>query len=195
MRFDSRTRKIVQHEEHWPNLQNPWQEWLQYFLTLLEKLTTWGQYSGPWEGKQVVFRSARGQWKMIKWWISKLGGNVVQRQSQQQLMSSVALKGYIHIFILVYHLQHGYDFWTMLSHCCIWMNVGKRHPPRLTVGQFILKLKCTLHRMNMGDKLNIIDDANASLFKICFDKMRGIHREEHWAYNDEPFKASYGMHT
>jgi hypothetical protein len=49
--------------------------------------------------------------------------------------------------------------------------------------------------MNMGDKLNIIDDANASLFKICFDKMRGIHREEHWAYNDEPFKASYGMHT
>jgi hypothetical protein len=37
---------------------------------------------------------------------------------------------------------------------------------QLIVGPSVLKLKCTLHRMNMGDKLNIIDDANASLFKI-----------------------------
>jgi len=33
-----------------------------------------------------------------------------------------------------YHLQHGYDFWTMLSHSCIWMNIGRMHSPRLTVG-------------------------------------------------------------
>jgi len=33
-----------------------------------------------------------------------------------------------------YHLQHGYDFWTILSHSCIWMNIGRMHSPRLTVG-------------------------------------------------------------
>jgi hypothetical protein len=26
------------------------------------------------------------------------------------------------------------------------------HPPRLTVGPFVLKLKGALHRMNMGDE-------------------------------------------
>jgi len=71
---------------------------------------------------------------------------------QQQLMSNAVFEGYFHIFILVYHLQHGYDFWMMLSHSWIWMNVGKMHPPRLTVGPSALKLKCTLHRMNMGDE-------------------------------------------
>jgi len=38
-------------------------------------LTSWdtlGQYGGPREGKQVVFRSAKGQWKMIKWWINEV---------------------------------------------------------------------------------------------------------------------------
>jgi hypothetical protein len=60
MRFDSRTRKIVKQEEHRLNLQNPWQEWHQHFSTLLEKLTTWGQYSGSWVGKQTIFRSAGG---------------------------------------------------------------------------------------------------------------------------------------
>jgi len=60
MRVDSTTRKIVKQQEHRPNLQNPWQEWHQHFLTLLEKLTTWWQYSGPWEGKQWAFRSTGG---------------------------------------------------------------------------------------------------------------------------------------
>jgi len=71
---------------------------------------------------------------------------------QQQLMSNAALKRYFHIFILVYHPQHSYDFWTMLSHSRIWMNVGRLHPLRLTMGPFVLKLKCALHRMNMGDE-------------------------------------------
>jgi hypothetical protein len=53
---------------------------------------------------------------------------------------------------MTYHLQHGYDFWAMLSHCCIWMNVGRMHPLRLTVGPFVLKLKWALHHMNMGDE-------------------------------------------
>jgi hypothetical protein len=39
-----------------------------------------------------------------------IGGNVSQRQSQQQLMGNAALERYFHIFILVYHPQHGYDF-------------------------------------------------------------------------------------
>jgi hypothetical protein len=39
-------------------------------------------------------------------------------------------------------------------------------PSRLTVRPSILKLKGALHYMNMGDKLNIIDDANAFLFMI-----------------------------
>ena len=86
-------------------------------------------------------------------------------------MSSVALKGYLHIFILVYHLQHSYNFWTMLSHSCIWMNVGRIPPPRLTVGPFVLKLKGALHHINMGDKW-IIDNSNAFLFIIWLDELR-----------------------
>jgi hypothetical protein len=40
------------------------------------------------------------------------------------------------------------------------------YPPRLTVGSSILKLKCALHYMSMGDKSNIIDEAEAFLFII-----------------------------
>lgn len=43
--------------------------------------------------------------------------------------------------------------------------------------------------------MNIIDNANAFLFMIWFDKLRGIHREEHWAYNDEPCTARYEIHV
>ena len=46
------------------------------------------------------------------------------------------------------------------------MDAGRMHPPRLTVGPSVLKFKCTLHRMNMGDNMNIIDDANAFFFMI-----------------------------
>jgi hypothetical protein len=45
--------------------------------------------------------------------------------------------------------------------------------------------------MNVGDKMNIIDDANAFLFTIWLNELRGIHWEEHWAYNDEPFTANW----
>jgi hypothetical protein len=34
------------------------------------------------------------------------------------------------------------------------------------VGPSVLKLEGALHRMNMGDKMNIIDDATAFLFTI-----------------------------
>jgi len=57
------------------------------------------------------------------------------------------------------------------------------------------QLEGALHRMNMGDKMNIIDEATAFLFTIWFDKLREIHEKEHWAYNDESFTASYEMHV
>jgi len=39
-------------------------------------------------------------------------------------------------------------------------------PPKLTVGLYVLKLKGALHGMNIGDKLDIIDEANTFLFTI-----------------------------
>ena len=75
--------------------------------------------------------------------------------------------------------------WT--SNICI--------PPRFTMGPSILKLKCALHRMNMGDNMNIIDDAKSVIFTIWFDKLRGIHREIHRAYNDELFTAKHEIHV
>ena len=63
------------------------------------------------------------------------------------------------------------------------------------MGPSILKLKCALHRMNMGDNMNIIDDDKAVIFTIRYDKLRGIHREIHRAYNDESFLAKYEMHV
>jgi hypothetical protein len=39
-------------------------------------------------------------------------------------------------------------------------------PPKLTVGPSVLKLKGALHGMNIGDKLNIMDEANTFLFAI-----------------------------
>jgi len=84
-----------------------------------------GQYSGPWEGKQTTFRSLLGA-MLFKdsQWFSKL---------QQQLMSNAALEGYFHIFILVYQLQHGYGFWTMLS--CLHLNeCWKEAPTKIDYG-------------------------------------------------------------
>jgi len=75
------------------------------------------------------------------------------------------------------------------------MNVGRMHPPRLTVWPSVLKLEDALHNMNMGDKLNISDNSNAFLFTIWFDKLRVIHGEEHWADNDEPFTVQYEIHV
>jgi len=75
------------------------------------------------------------------------------------------------------------------------MNIGRMHPPGLTVGPSVLKLEGAFHRMNMGDKMNIIDDATAFLFTIWFNKLREIHGEEHWAYNEEPCTTSYEMHV
>ena len=47
----------------------------------------------------------------------------------------------------------------------------------------------------MGDNMNIIDDAKSVIFTIWFDKLRGIHREIHRAYNDELFTAKHEIHV
>jgi hypothetical protein len=72
-RFDSRTRKIIEHRrtsiEYVKSL-------IEMTLTLLD--TPWkveqlgGNTVDPEKEKQAVFRSAMRQWKMIKWWISEL---------------------------------------------------------------------------------------------------------------------------
>ena len=67
------------------------------------------------------------------------------------------------------------------------------HPPRLTVGPSDLKLKCALHHMSMGDKSNIIDEAETLLFTIWLDELRRTYWERNWAYNDELFTAKYEM--
>jgi len=92
-----------------------------------------------------------------------------------------------------YPLKHGYDKCYRIV-ALEWMS-ERCTPPRLTVGPSILKLKCALHCMNMGDNMNIIDDVETFLSTIWFDKLRGIHEKEHWAYNDESFTASYELHV
>jgi len=92
---------------------------------------------------------------------------------QDWLWDNVELERHFYIVILGYPLKHGYDSWKMVSHGVFeWKSEGCT-PPRLIVGPSILNLKGALHRMNIGDKMKIIDDANAFLFTICFNKLRG----------------------
>jgi len=128
-----------------------------------------------------TFRSHRGQY------CSKTFHDLVNSSSNWKQHCTWGTTSYLHLG--GYPLKHGNDKcyriviveW-MLERCTL---------PRLTVGPSVLELKGALHRMNTGDKINIIDDANAFLFTIWFDKMRQIHVEEHWAYNDEPCTARY----
>jgi hypothetical protein len=114
---------------------------------------------------------------------------------QQQLKTTLHLRNNFICHLGFTPWKHGYDTRQTSSHNCIWMNVQRMHPPRLIVGPSVLKLEGTLHRMNMGDKLNIIDNSNAFLFTIWLDGLRRNYWEKHWAYNDEPFTASYEIHV
>jgi len=75
---------------------------------------------------------------------------------------------------------------------CIWMNVGRMHPPRLTVVPSVLKLKCALHRMNMGDEhhwwCQII-----SFYKLIWqakrDPLRRASGMQHRAFYDKLWEA------
>jgi hypothetical protein len=46
------------------------------------------------------------------------------------------------------------------------MNVEKMHTIRIDCETICFEAKYALHRMSMGDKSNIIDDANTFLFMI-----------------------------
>jgi hypothetical protein len=44
------------------------------------------------------------------------------------------------------------------------MNVRKVPTPKINCGTICFEAKCTLHRMSMGDKSNIIDEAKTFSF-------------------------------
>ena len=70
MRVDSRTRKIIKHRRTLIEYAKSLIEMTLKSSTLLEKLSSWGQYSRPWKGKtssaQISYEA------MFKWWISEL---------------------------------------------------------------------------------------------------------------------------
>jgi len=104
---------------------------------------------------------------------------------QQHLKTTLHLRDNLVSSSWGYLLKHGYNRCYRIV-AFEWMS-ERCTPPRLTVGPSVLKLKGALHSMNMGDKLNIIDEANTFIFAIWFNKIRGIHWEEHWVYNKELF--------
>jgi len=83
-------------------------------------------------------------------------------------------------------------FWNMAidrwgyTNECNWI-VKRCTPPRLVVEQcYTGKIssyrhlaKDALHRLSMGDKSNIIDEAEIFLFTIYLDELRGICWKEH----------------
>jgi hypothetical protein len=114
---------------------------------------------------------------------------------QGWLWDNAALEGHLHIVIL--GLPSRTWLWLPIDVITIafeWI-LERCTPPRLTVGQYVLKPKDSLHRMSMGDKSNIIDEAEIFIFTIWLDELRRIYWEEHWAYNHEPFTTSCEMHT
>ena len=71
MRFDSRTRKIIKHRRTSIESAKSLIEMTLKSSTLLEKLSSWGQYSGPWEGKtssiQISYEAMKDDWMMNQW--------------------------------------------------------------------------------------------------------------------------------
>jgi hypothetical protein len=65
------------------------------------------------------------------------------------------------------------------------MNVEKAPTLKIDYKTICFEAKCALHRMSMGDKSNIIDEAETFLCTIWLEELRGIYWEEHWAYNHE----------
>jgi hypothetical protein len=100
------------------------------------------------------------------------GGNIIRRQSWSKwsleaIESKDIPEGHFHIVIL---WNMAIDRWGYTNEYN-WM--GKRcTPPRLTVGPSILKPKDALHHMSMGDKSNIIDEAETFIFTIWLNELR-----------------------
>ena len=89
------------------------------------------------------------------------------------LWDNAALEGHFHIITWV-------TLWNMIMtpdkcYCTAAFKLILKGctPPKLIMEQYILKPKGTLHYMNMGDRLNIIDDANAFLF---YNLIRWVER-------------------
>jgi len=109
-----------------------------------------------------------------------LKDNLWLSELQQQLRVTMHLKGIFMSKILVYHLKYGYDTWKMLI---AWVHLDN----------YMRKIICFeahwfkwhLATWMWVIKGNISDDDNAFLSIIWLDGLRGIYREEHWAYIDE----------
>jgi hypothetical protein len=134
-----------------------------------------------------TFRSHRGQY------CSKTFHDLVNSNNNWKQHCTWGTTSYLHLGVTLWNMAmtpnrcyHVSAFKWTLKECT---------PSRLTVRPSVLKIKSAFHGMNTGDKLDIIDEANTFLFAIWFNKIRGIHWEEHWAYNKELFTTSYKMHV
>jgi hypothetical protein len=196
MRFDSRTRKIVKQEEYPSNWQNPWSKWHQHFSTLLEKLTTWGQYSGSWVGEQTIFRSAGGNERWSNDESMHWGQWCLKKANQQDKHSdhywgqccSKTVSDLVNFSSNWWATLHLKDIfisssWFIISN----MAITFEWCYRIVAFEWMLE-RCT-HQDWLWDHLrwssnahftawiwvmNIIDDAKSFLFISWFDKLRGI---------------------
>jgi len=86
------------------------------------------------------------------------------------------------IFILGYPLKHSYDSQQMSYAVAFeWMLEGCTHQDWLWDHLF---WSSNAHFTAWIWVMSIIDNSNAFLFTIWFDKLKGIYREELKAYND-----------
>jgi len=172
-----------------------------------------GQYSGSWEGKQVVFRSAGGKERIERWvgevhqshsWRSQKPFGYRQENEHSNhcwgQYCSKTVCDIVNFSINWWATLHLKDIFISSSWFII-SNMAMTPDRCYQVSAFEWTSKDAHHQDWLWDHLfwiskahftawiwvmNIIDDANAFPFMIWFDKLRGIHGEEHWAYNDEP---------
>jgi len=120
-----------------------------------------------------------GQWKMIKWWINALR-TMVFKESKSAGQAFRSLLGAM--------LFKDSQWFSELQQQLMSNAALEGHFIIVSLG-YPLKhvISLNAHFTTWIWVMNIIDDANAFPFIIWFDKLRRIHEEEHWAYNDEPF--------
>jgi hypothetical protein len=112
---------------------------------------------------------------------------------QDWLWDIVMFKRCSHIIILGYPLNMVmtpgiYDHIVALE----WI-LKRCTPLRVTMGPSTSKPK--MHLTAWIWVINITEDAYAFHFTIWLHELRGIHWEQHRAYNKEPFTASYETHV
>ena len=110
---------------------------------------------------------------VIEWW--------KDAHHQDWLWNNAALEGQSHIVILWNMVIDRRYHATALNEC-----QKGTHPEDWLCGTICFEARWALHRMSMGDRSSIIDEAETFLFTIGLEELKGIYWEEHWAYNHEP---------